>query len=266
MADTTAARNAVAKRPETQAPTIFGLIERQQSQVARAIGSTVGAERFVRNMLTTIRMTPKLAQCTPESLLGAMMQSAQLRLDPGPLQLVHFIPYQNRGRLECQFQLGYRAYLELAFRAGIVVTAHEVAERDEFSVEWGSEEKVIHRPALSGDRGPVIGYYAVARRDGETVASKYMTAEEVQAHRRQYARAGKDSPWETAFGEMALKTVIRLLAKRLPLSVVGEEVAQAVQIDTAVLHHEEDGFLTVEHVEVDEETGEITEPVGETLV
>ncbi|HZJ02734.1 MAG TPA: recombinase RecT, partial [Thermoleophilia bacterium] len=180
MANTQKARQAVQRRGNSQnQPTIFNVIEKKQGEVAKAIGSEIGAARFTRNMLTTMRQTPKLATCTPESILGAMMQSAQLRLDPGPLQLVHFIPYGNK----CQFQIGYRGIIELAFRAGIVITAHEVCEHDLFSVKWGSEEEIVHEPAVTGDRGEVIGYYAVARRDGQTVGTKYMTVPEVEQHR-----------------------------------------------------------------------------------
>ncbi len=265
MADTTAARQALAKKDKAAAPTIYGLIEKQQGQVAKAIGSEIGATRFVRNMMTTLRTNPRLAQCTPESLLGAMMQSAQLRLDPGPLQLVHFVPYQRQGRYEAQFQIGYRGYSELAFRAGIIITAHEVCEQDQFSVEWGSQEIVTHKPSLTGNRGEVIGYYAVARRDGVTVGSKYLSVEQAQAHRKQYSKSRTESPWDTAFDEMALKTCVRLLAKRLPLSVVGEEVADAVALDTSVLNQDDEGVIEVQAVECDDD-GVVAEPTNETLL
>jgi len=267
-ADTTTAKAALAER--AKGVTIFALIDRQQEQVARAIGSVIGAQRFTRNMLTTLRTTPKLAECSPESILGAMMQSAQLRLDPGPLQLVHFIPYKNKrtGRLEAQFQLGYRAYIELAYRAGIIITAHEVCEHDHFELAWGSSEEVIHVPAIHGDRGEIYGYYAVGRRDGQTIGSRYMSRVQVEQHRQRFSRSERDSPWDSDFDAMALKTVIRALASRLPLSVVGEEIAEAVHLDTAIISQDTDGVVDVEATEygpahddpaadVDPETGEL---------
>ena len=54
------------------------------------------AERLSRITLTTLRTNPKLLECSVESLLGAVLQSAQLGLEPNLLGSCHFIPYKGQ--------------------------------------------------------------------------------------------------------------------------------------------------------------------------
>lgn len=78
-------------------------------QLAKALPKVITPERFMRMVLTALSTTPKLAQCTRDSFLGAMMQAAQLGLEPNtPLGQAYLIPYNNRkkGVVECQFQIG----------------------------------------------------------------------------------------------------------------------------------------------------------------
>ena len=101
------------------------LIMRSKPQFALAIGGSTPAqrqeraERFTRICLTAMRQTPKLAQCEPASILGAMMTCAQLNLEPNtPQGLAYLIPY---GR-ECQFQVGYKGLMQLMYRSGAIAS------------------------------------------------------------------------------------------------------------------------------------------------
>lgn len=97
----------------------------------KALPSVITPERFTRMVLTALSSTPKLQTCTPQSFLGAMMQAAQLGVEPNtPLGQAYLIPYGN----VCQFQLGYKGLMDLAYRSGEVssIQAHEVHENDTF--------------------------------------------------------------------------------------------------------------------------------------
>src|SRR5690554_4947647 len=138
--------NAVAQRQNT----LTALIERQKPEIARALPRHMDPDRLARIATTVMRQTPQLAQCTPESFLGALMTCAQLGLEPGPLGHAYLVPY---GR-EVTFVPGYRGLLELARRSGQIrtIAAHVVKQNDEFEFELGLEPKLVHRPALR-DRG-----------------------------------------------------------------------------------------------------------------
>lgn len=81
------------------------LILSMKGQIEAALPSVITGERFARMVLTAMSNTPQLASCTPKSFLGAMMQAAQLGLEPNtPLGEAYLIPFRNHGTLECQFQ------------------------------------------------------------------------------------------------------------------------------------------------------------------
>lgn len=83
------------------------LVVSMEGQIKKALPSVLTPERFTRMVMTALSTKPELQQCTPESFLGAMMQAAQLGVEPNtPLGQAYLIPYRNKGRLECQFQLG----------------------------------------------------------------------------------------------------------------------------------------------------------------
>lgn len=220
-----AADNGVDK---AQAPTIRDLLERQKPEIARALPSTMDADRLTRIALTVIRTSPGLMKCKPESLLGAVMTAAQLGLEPGPLGHAYLVPFKD----EVTFIVGYRGLIELARRSGNIesLVAREVYEGDEFEVEYGLEDRLVHKPRLFGDRGQVIAYYAVARYVGGGHTFLVMSRGDVEKHRAKSA-AKNGGPWRDHYDEMAKKTCVRALAKYLPLSV---EAARAIQHDESV--------------------------------
>lgn len=208
-----------------------------KEQLALALPRHLSAERLARIALTEVRKNPKLAQCEGRSFLGAIMQCAQLGLEPGSaLGHAYLVPFNNRkkGILECQFLLGYRGMLDLARRSGniISISARAVHVGDEFDYCYGLSEDVKHRPGKDSNRQPITHVYAVAKlRDGG-VQFEVMSREDVEAIRN--ASQGKDGePWRLYWEEMAKKTVIRRLYKYLPIS---SEVLGLLRQDEAGEH------------------------------
>ena len=65
-------------------------------QIEAALPSVITQERFTRMALTAVSSNPKLADCTPQSFMGALMQAAQLGLEPNtPLGQAYLIPFRN---------------------------------------------------------------------------------------------------------------------------------------------------------------------------
>ena len=114
-------KEELAKQAETPAPvlkksmSIADLIKAMEPQIKRALPSTITVERFTRIALSALNTTPKLKECTPMSFLSALMNAAQLGLEPNsPLGQAYLIPFKNKGVYEVQFQLGYKGLLDLA--------------------------------------------------------------------------------------------------------------------------------------------------------
>lgn len=197
------------------------LLSKMQGQIAKALPSVLTPERYTRMVMTALSTNPDLQKCTPESFLGAVMQAAQLGVEPNtPLGQAYLIPYRNKGRLECQFILGYKSFLDLAYRSGEVsiIDAQAVHANDEFEYEYGLEPKLKFKPALK-NRGDVIAYYAMFKTKAGGFNFIVMSKEDIVAHAKTYSKAYSSgySPWSTNFDAMAKKTVLKQVLKYAPL-------------------------------------------------
>lgn len=259
-------------------------VQVMEPQIKKALPSVITVERFSRMVLTAISTNPKLAECTPQSFCGAMMQAAQLGLEPNtPLGQAYLIPYRNKGVDECQFQIGYKGLIDLAHRSGEfkMIYAKEVYEHDEFTYSFGLEPTLEHHPYTGEDRGEITHYYAVYTLINGGFGFEVMSKQEVEAFARKYSQAyvkGYTSPWKTNFDEMAKKTVIKKVLKYAPIKT--EFVRQVQQDETIKTTIDEDmsivadttDYEVVEEVEtapeevVQEETTVIDEDTGEVMM
>ena len=248
---------AVAKKEE-KPKTIFDLIQLSKKQFNNALPQHINTDRFVRIAITTIRLNPKLAKCNPESLIGALMVSAQLGLEPGTLGQCYLIPFENKkaGTVECQFQIGYKGLIELLRRSGQLsdIYSYTVYENDDFNIEYGLSRTLTHKPNFD-ERGEIKGFYAVAILKDGAKAFEYMTKDEVVKHEEKYRKGSyKNDVWNKNFEEMAQKTVVKKLLKWLPVSVEFLEMAAKDEKSFKVI---DDKSTEVQEIEILENNGDI---------
>ena len=257
---------APAKQPES----LKDWVQVMLPQIGKALPSVMTPERFTRIVTTALSSNPKLAQCTRDSFLGGMMQAAQLGLEPNtPLGQAYLIPYKNNKKsvYECQFQIGYKGLIDLAYRSGEVATiqAHCVYENDTFEYELGLDAKLRHIPA-KGERGEMTHVYAVIKLANGGYAFEVMTVDDVRRHARRYSKAYEDGPWQTNFDEMAKKTVLKKVLKYAPLK---SDFARGIVADEGTLRaNVQDDYVEVAYTinEDEQDMPETVDPVtGEVL-
>jgi len=224
---------------QPQPVTLSQQIVRMEDQFRMAAPRGIEAKQLVRDALTAIRQNPELMECDPKTVLGGLMTMAQLGLRVGVLGHGWLLPFRDWKTKTKQAQLiiGYQGLVELAYRSNKIksLAARTVHQNDHFVIEYGVEEKLEHRPA-PGDRGPVVGYYAVVRFLPDGHSFYHMTKAEAEVYRDRYAMAKKSSgevvgPWKSEFDGMAKKTCVRQLAKFMPK---GTDLSVALMIDDAV--------------------------------
>lgn len=235
-------KTAVSVAADAGIGNVKAFFESQKSTLAAVLPKHVGADRMLKIALGALRTTPKLMQARTDTLLGAIIQCAQLGLEPNtPLGHAYLIPFENRskGITEVQIVFGYKGLIDLARRSGQIVSiaTHEVREHDHFEYEYGLDEKLVHRPCLTGDRGAVTAFYAVAKLVGGGYAFEVMSRGDVETIRNESQgwktavrfKKEESSPWGAHFVEMGRKTVLRRLFKFLPVSI---ELATAATLDS----------------------------------
>jgi recombination protein RecT len=256
------AGGAVQEKPKTPQALVGDYIKKMMPSMQQVLPKHMDAERMSRIALNVIRTNPLLLQCDLPSLMGGVMESAKLGLEPGLLGQAYILPFknykrskaENRDVYEAQFIIGYRGLIDLVRRSGQVstISAQAVHENDTFNFEYGLEDKLEHKPALK-DKGAVIAYYAIAKMKDGGYSFLVMSKEDIEKHRDKYSKSKQYGPWVDEFDAMAKKTVLRQLIKYLPISV-------------EFLSHDEQNGVSVHNeiaedqdiIEVDMETGEIS--------
>lgn len=206
----------------TKNMTIVDMVKALEPEIRRALPAVLTPERFTRMALSAINNTPELAACTPMSFIAALMNAAQLGMEPNtPLGQAYLIPYKNKGVLECQFQIGYKGMIDLAYRTGQVqvIQAQVVRQYDEFDYQYGLTPRLVHRPG-DGERGEITFIYGLFRLTNGGYGFEVANRAAMDSFAATYSKAfgSKYSPWSNNYEEMAKKTVLKKALKYAPVS------------------------------------------------
>src|SRR5690606_10748241 len=140
-------------------------------------------ERVLSCIQSQMLANPRLSQCTPLSILGSIIQSAQLGLDlDRNLGEAYMVPYLNSKKVqgewtkqyESQLQIGYQGLMKLCRNSGTVgdIRAVAVYETDYFEYDEGTAMTVKHtrwemlvkqKRTDTKDRGALFAIYTVAQ-------------------------------------------------------------------------------------------------------
>jgi len=200
--------------------------EKMKQQFAAALPQHLTPDRFCRIALTALTRTPKLADCTQESLMRCLLDLSAYGIEPDGRR-AHLIPYGN----QCTLILDWKGLAELAMRSGIIAKLHAdiVCENDVFDYNLG--EVVQHKIDFKTPRGEMYAAYAMAVTKDGPVFVAVLNKDEIDGIRKR-SKSGSSGPWQTDYNEMAKKTAFRRLAKWLPLSA---EFRDAVDKDDDIV-------------------------------
>jgi len=209
----------------------YGVIEGLKGQLMAALPKQLGPTRYARILVTELRRNPKLMQCDPVTLLGSLMLSAQLGLEPGTGQ-VYLLPFKR----QVQMIIGFQGLIKLAHQAGVTIHPPRIVrEGDLFEVDYGNiDQPVVHKPALTD--APMTHVWCAATGEHMMPVVEVMSKAQIDSVMRSSQSKGKFGPWKDHYEEMARKTVVRRLAKYLPKS---SEMHTAERVDGNVVTAED---------------------------
>lgn len=202
-------------------------LQKMDGQFQAALPPHIPVERFMRVVQTAVTANDDLLHADRRSLFESAMKAAQDGLLPdgrdGALVIYNT---KEKGRdggkdrwiKKVQWMPMIGGILKKIRNSGelVSIAAHVVYDRDDFTYILGDEERIEHAPALS-DRGKPRLVYAIAKTKDGGIYREIMTVEDIEKV-RSVSRAKDSGPWVQWWDEMARKTVLRRLAKRLPMS------------------------------------------------
>lgn len=162
MAETTNSQvapreSAAAVELKRKKENAWNLLQDMKKGISAVLPKHLTPERMATIAYTAMQRTPRLLECTRDSVIGSIMTAAMLGLEPsGPLGHGALIPYKNNrtnpATYECQFQPMYQGLLELARRSGFILSVQlrEVRVGDTFAFRFGLRPDLTHVP-LEGD-------------------------------------------------------------------------------------------------------------------
>jgi recombination protein RecT len=204
------------------------LLERFKPEISRALPRHLNADRMCRIALTTFRKNPALGRCDPLSVFAAVIQSAQLGLEPDTLGRSYLIPYGK----ECQFVPGWKGLTDLVNRAGqATVWTGAVFDGDAFEFALGDSPFIRHQPAGESDPDKLTHVYAVGRVKGaEWPVIEVWPIARVRKHRDRYNKVGNRHYSHQNWEMYARKVVLLQVIKYMPASA---DLAAAISLNDA---------------------------------
>lgn len=207
-------------------PSLVAALDAMKPELERALPRHMRGDRIARITLTEIRKNPKLVNCTPASFFGALLTAAALGLEPGVSGECYLVPYKT----ECQLIVGYQGLVKLFWQHPLSkrLSAETVYERDHFLINKGLTPNLEHTPA-TGDRGKIVGYYAIAELTTGGINFDFFTPEQIKELRG--GKVGTSGDIKDSAGWMERKTALKQVLKLMPKSV---ELIQALNVDETV--------------------------------
>lgn len=198
-----------------------------------------GAGAFSASVLSLVNATPALQEADPMTILGAAMTAAAMKLPINPnLGFAYIIPYKNRGRMEAQFQMGWKGFVQLAMRTGQyrTINAGPVYDGQIEDIDFITGEIVRGRKKSD----TVIGYVAYFQLVNGFSKTLYMSKEDCMKHAQEFSKSYKygGGVWKTNFDAMATKTVLKQLISKygiMSIDMQGEALATAIENDQAII-------------------------------
>jgi recombination protein RecT len=201
------------------------LIKSREDSIGDLLNATgIDTKKFMQVVIQAFNKTPKIAQCTKQSVLAAVMEAARLGLVPAGNQCA-IVPFKGKAT----FVIGYRGIVDLALKSSEVksIMAECVYEGDEFHYSKGLEPELYHVPMGEDDPNKITHAYAVAKLANGEKPFEVMTKAAIDKVRN-VSPAKSDGPWVTWYEEMAKKTVFKRLGKWLPQE---QAMARAYRVD-----------------------------------
>jgi recombination protein RecT len=212
-------------RPKQMSPLaeVQDRVAKMGGQLKSVLPSHIDIAKFQRVAMTAIAMDPALLNADRQSLYQSLTKAAMDGLLPDKREgalVIYKTKVKVDGRDEwieaVQWMPMVAGILKKVRQSGEVasISAHAVYENDEFDYLLGDNEQIHHKPT-HGQPGKIKGAYCiVSLKDGFKVRD-YMPWWRIEKAK---AAAKTKYVWDAWPDEMAIKTVIKHIAKVLPQS------------------------------------------------
>ena len=234
--------------------------ERTKNKFKEMLGNK--AAGFLTSLMNTTNGNVQLQQADPNSILkaGAIAATLDLPIDPN-LGFAYIVPYNNKGKNEAQFQMGYKGFVQLAIRTGQYkrINVTELYEGQFESYDPITDELKYNLDNRLSDE--ITHYVAYFQTINGFEKYNVMSKEEIENHAKKFSKtySYKGSSWQTNFNTMAKKTVLKLLLSKF--GILSIEMQTAQKADQAVIREFDKNNIEVEYVDNENNINDTTDDI-----
>ena len=234
--------------------------ERTQKTFKEMLGNK--AKGFLTSLMNTTNGNKQLQEADPKSILkaGAIAATLDLPIDPN-LGFAYIVPYNNKGKNEAQFQMGYKGFVQLAIRTGQYkrINVTELYEGQFESYDPITDELKYNLDNRLSDE--ITHYVAYFQTINGFEKYNVMSKEEIENHAKKFSKtySYKGSSWQTNFNTMAKKTVLKLLLSKF--GILSIEMQTAQKADQAVIREFDKNNIEVEYVDNENNINDTTDDI-----
>lgn len=257
--------NQLATNPKEKKGTLGEWLNERKDSLNNALpANTVNVDRFMQSAFLAITnpKMPDLVRCSKDSIFRALREAAAYGLElSGMLGQAYLIPYNVKGVMTANLQLGYKGLIALARRSNTIKTiaAEAIHENDIFDCELASGRSIHHKIDIFKERGEVVAYYCLVELANGGEQFKVMSKKEIEKHRDKFSKAynpkDPNNIWNKNFDAMALKTCVIQALKLCPISIEAmDAVAKEEKDDIKDFSEQVEYTISDEVPETKEET------------
>jgi recombination protein RecT len=231
-------------------------------QIEDSLPKNVSIDRFTTCTVTAINHSPDLLKADRQSLYNAIVKCAAEGLLPDGNDAILNTYNWNFGTKEkpqwgkkVQYQRMVGGLLKQFTVAGVNAFAASVYANELLPDETGEPrfkfwndadgQHIVHRPIVFGNRGELVGVYALAKLPNSFTLAEALGLEDINKVRESSpSKDNEKGPWKVWYDRMGQKSALHRLRKRVAIA----DEAAAARL----------GAIDNEFEDLDEETGEIT--------
>ena len=192
------------------------LMIKMKKEITSALPSYTDIDKFQEDVLNLFDSKPEFQSCEYTSLISALIKCVNLGFDiKNNLNQYKLTKCNLDGSDKVKLQITYKGLIEISHKDEKIKTLYvnEVRKNDEFDIDYGLEQKLVHKPYIKGNRGDVIGYYGVYHLKPSGYNFVFINKDELLSYSK---KIGENL--ENDFELLSKKIVIKNLLKEAPLS------------------------------------------------
>ena len=222
----------------------------RELELAGVLPNDVKWEAFLALINQALRNSPKLIRCTFPSIVNACVKAAYdgLRVDGREAAIVDSIErYKDEGnvwkeRAVARYMPMVFGLIKQILQSGAaksvkaVIVYQKEVDQGRFTLLEGTTPGIHHQPILTGDKGEMVGAYAVAQVAADVFKFEWMDKHAILDVKKEAKTSNVWDRWPT---EMWKKTAVRRLRKSLSgTSMIRdmEAAAEFPQFDRSTPH------------------------------